>query len=1425
MDEPETTMPPTQFHRRRWPWWVAGVCATLLLLGGGLSWWVRRDGSLAQALRVAQRWLPGEQVLEFTDARGSLARGGHIASLQWRAPGTSVTITDLTLRWTLPGLFRRELLVQQLQAQDVKVSLTPQPPKPPSDPFVMPDELSLPLRVSVPLVVSTLEVEQVAEDGSVSEMKLQQLVAHYQFDGQRHQLKLDSLQYGDSRLQADLSLHATALSLQARIDATLRNLVPDTPLDLQAALQAAGTLKGGAAARVDVRIDAHQQGKAQAGPLVHAEAAVHPWRVQPIEQALLQLRALDAHALHARAPVTALHGEASLKPVPGQALEAWDIAIAFVNDLPGAWDAQRLPVRKLDATAKLDAAHLDIATAQIALAGSRIDDHIALAGQVALQDLQQSRLQLTLRQIDLRPLMTAWPRSAIGGNVSVDPLPAGVAGGAAGSRVAADIRNASPGSLENDRLPLDALRTELQLGAENWRIGTFQMQVGTGSLQLQGQFAPRAQDLELRGELRRLPLRRIHRRMARNLDSELSGTFSARGNLQQAIAFDSAIRGNAAERADAQRGEWEIRAAELHGQWQPARLVVERIHVDAFQAQVDGSRIDVSLPDLTTIRAQLTAAAPGFSAKANGDMQPAAGGGSLDVEVASATEFVNWLRGLPVIGEQWPAMRATGSASAQVSWQGGWQQWLDGLKRPAAYPQLRLDANLAAQSLDVSLPSATEGARDTRVQVGKFAARLQGNLAAASLVAQGDARANDLRALLDVSVQIRQQRGNGGAPRWNAAIERFNASAQLPGEPDPWQLRLSEGLQASLQLGDALELRSTAGHAQLVAPGGHGEPLEVAWEPSLWRQAAGVHTVQSRGSIRNLQPAWLDLLHAQGEQGPLTVAGLSTDLVLSGSWDIQMAERLAVSAQLQRDSGDAWMLEPALVPGEQSPADARGLAAGIRKFAVQIRTENEGLAATLDWDTERAGVITARLRTALARAGGGWTLPQAAPLSGTLRAHVQDLGAWSVVAPPGWRLQGSFDADLSVAGTVTAPELRGPLQGNGLKVRSVLDGVELHDGTLRATLEGTRLTLSELKFEGGSGSRAYISGRSGNRTQAPTARGSMTASGSVDWSAVDSAGDASGIRMDVRATLQRMQVLVRHDRQMTLSGELSAGLEQGALKLRGDLHVDRATVQLPEASAPTLGDDVVVVRAGQTVNADGTPLVTGHLDTARPLDMELKLDLGRDLALEGQGITTRLEGELTVRSTPGAVDPFAVVGEVRTVEGKYRAWGQALDVETGVVLFNGSYSNPSLNLLAIRPEIEVRAGVRVTGTLMTPRVQLYSDPDLPEAEKLAWVVLGRATAVGGAEGSSMQEAALGLLAGRVGAGLAGGLGLDELGLSETGVSVGKRLSNELYMTYEAGLAGAASTLYIFYDITRRLTVRGQTGDASAVDLIYTIKFD
>ncbi len=95
--------------------------------------------------------------------------------------------------------------------------------------------------------------------------------------------------------------------------------------------------------------------------------------------------------------------------------------------------------------------------------------------------------------------------------------------------------------------------------------------------------------------------------------------------------------------------------------------------------------------------------------------------------------------------------------------------------------------------------------------VRKLDLDVQGNLAAATLNIDGDARANDMQALLDVRMQTTQARGTGGAPRWNIAMQKFTAAATLQEQTEPWQLQFSDNLQFVLQTGADLQLRRHGG--------------------------------------------------------------------------------------------------------------------------------------------------------------------------------------------------------------------------------------------------------------------------------------------------------------------------------------------------------------------------------------------------------------------------------------------------------------------------------------------------------------------------------------------------------------------------------------------------------------------------------------
>jgi translocation and assembly module TamB len=136
-------------------------------------------------------------------------------------------------------------------------------------------------------------------------------------------------------------------------------------------------------------------------------------------------------------------------------------------------------------------------------------------------------------------------------------------------------------------------------------------------------------------------------------------------------------------------------------------------------------------------------------------------------------------------------------------------------------------------------------------------------------------------------------------------------------------------------------------------------------------------------------------------------------------------------------------------------------------------------------------------------------------------------------------------------------------------------------------------------------------------------------------------------------------------------------------------------------------------------------------------------------------------------------------------------------------------------------------------------VRLYAQPELPDAEKLSWLIVGRSSATGGAEAALLQQAALALLGSKSGGmsgGLAASLGLDELSYrgasnnadgstTESAITLGKRFSRNFYASYERTISGALGTLYVFYDLSQRFTVRAQAGQQSAVDLIFTVPYD
>jgi len=138
----------------------------------------------------------------------------------------------------------------------------------------------------------------------------------------------------------------------------------------------------------------------------------------------------------------------------------------------------------------------------------------------------------------------------------------------------------------------------------------------------------------------------------------------------------------------------------------------------------------------------------------------------------------------------------------------------------------------------------------------------------------------------------------------------------------------------------------------------------------------------------------------------------------------------------------------------------------------------------------------------------------------------------------------------------------------------------------------------------------------------------------------------------------------------------------------------------------------------------------------------------------------------------------------------------------------------------------------VGGTALDPRVRLFSEPEMSDMDKLSWLVLGRARDPSGRDDTALlQRAAMALLAGEGGgasAQVTRTLGLDEVSfrksdgdVNDTVVSLGKQLSQRWYVGYERSLDATAGSWQLIYRIAQRFTLRAQAGMESAVDVIWT----
>jgi len=426
---------------------------------------------------------------------------------------------------------------------------------------------------------------------------------------------------------------------------------------------------------------------------------------------------------------------------------------------------------------------------------------------------------------------------------------------------------------------------------------------------------------------------------------------------------------------------------------------------------------------------------------------------------------------------------------------------------------------------------------------------------------------------------------------------------------------------------------------------------------------------------------------------------------------------------------------------------------------------------------------------------------------GTLNIDIEgrssELGLLTALLPGAVQeTRGRLEIELHGAGTWRSPEIDGRLRMLEAGAYLPVAGVDLQKVNFLARLDKDRILLESLSLQSGGG---RLQGKGSLQLQ--------------DWKfgSYDITLKGQGVQL---VNLPELQVKATPDLQ--LRGSASA------LKITGSVELPEVMIRdNKKPSVITPSKDVVIV--GEQLPEKQIP--DFHIQT------DVRLLLGDHVLVQASGLDARLTGEL--RLTSIEAQALTAHGRISVAEGQYAAYGTRLDITRGNLLFNGPLDQPTLDIVALRTVGKVKAGVQVSGTPRVPVVKLTSDPAMSDSDRLAYIVLGRASARNAGEADLLMTAGGLLLSQGESVALRDQikrqLGIDVLGF-ETGtatgqdeftgsmLTIGKYLSPSLYVSIGQSLFANTQEFRLRYSLGKHWELESTTGEESGVDLFYKIEF-
>ncbi|CNH34678.1 Family of uncharacterised function (DUF490) [Yersinia massiliensis] len=422
-------------------------------------------------------------------------------------------------------------------------------------------------------------------------------------------------------------------------------------------------------------------------------------------------------------------------------------------------------------------------------------------------------------------------------------------------------------------------------------------------------------------------------------------------------------------------------------------------------------------------------------------------------------------------------------------------------------------------------------------------------------------------------------------------------------------------------------------------------------------------------------------------------------------------------------------------------------------------------------------------------------------LSGNIAINNISLAMINPILSDGEKAAGLLNANLRLGGNAKSPLVFGRLALDNVDVDGSWMPFDITEGRLVMNFDGMTSTLDGL---------------------IRTSQGQLNLSGDADWR------DINAWRARIAAKGNKLRVTIPPMVRIDVSPDIVFEATPQLFTLNGSVDIPwaRITVQeVPESAVGVSSDEVML-------NNDLKPI--SPRSNSIPINSNLVIRVGNDVRLNAFGLKARLQGDLKmVQDQRG----LGLNGQINIPSGSFRAYGQDLIVNKGVLLFSGPPDQPLLNIEAIRnPDATadgVTAGVRVTGMADAPRLEIFSDPSMSQQEALSYLLRGQGLGNSGADSGLMTSMLVGMgvaqsgkLVGKIGEAFGvTNLALDTQGVGDSSqVVVSGYVTKDLQVKYGVGIFDSLATLTLRYRLMPRLYLEAVSGIDQALDVLYQFEF-